>query len=78
MTIRLLIADDHDWIREGLRAVFQPTEIEVVAEATTGEEAVSLALASDLDVVLLDIKMPDGDGMDMLSRIKAVKQQLTA
>jgi DNA-binding NarL/FixJ family response regulator len=76
VTIRLLIADDHVWIRDGLRALFQPTEIEIVAEATTGEEAVSLALASDVDVVLLDIKMPQGNGLDALTRIRAVKQQL--
>ncbi len=76
MTIRLLIADDHAWIREGLRAVFQSTEIEVIAEATTGEEAVCLVLASEIDVVLLDIKMPDGGGIEALHRIKTLKHQL--
>ena len=76
MTIRLLIADDHEWVREGLRYAFANTGIEIVAEASTGKSAASLALEVEVDVVLLDIKMPDGDGMDALSRIKAAKGNL--
>ena len=61
-SIRILIADDHDLIRAGLKATFRGTEIEVVAEAATGEAAVELARDAEPDLALLDIRMPRGDG----------------
>jgi DNA-binding NarL/FixJ family response regulator len=70
MSIRLLIADDHEVVRCGLKTLVQGTEIEVVAEAATGEEAVKLTAKHNPDVVLLDIRMPDGDGLTALGRIK--------
>ena len=76
MAVRLLVSDDHAWVREGLRYVFSNTEIEIVAEATTGKEAVQFALEQDIDVVLMDIKMPDGNGFEALRQIKAVKADL--
>lgn len=77
MSIRLLVVDDHEWIREGLRYAFQDTEIEIVAEAKTVAEAICEVAAEDnIDVVLMDIRMPDGDGFDALSRIKKTNKRL--
>jgi DNA-binding NarL/FixJ family response regulator len=52
------------------------TEIKIVAEVTTGRAAVKYALKHDLDAVLMDVRMPDGDGMTALGRIKLDKPDL--
>ncbi|HEX4143289.1 MAG TPA: response regulator transcription factor [Pirellulales bacterium] len=70
MSITLLIADDHEVVRTGLKSLFAGSDIEVIAEASTGEAAVRLALEHNPDVVLLDIRMPEGDGLNALGRIK--------
>jgi DNA-binding NarL/FixJ family response regulator len=65
--IRVLIADDNTSFRRGLRALLQGTpEIEVAGEAATGQEAVGLADRMQVDVVLMDIKMPDMNGIGIL------------
>jgi DNA-binding NarL/FixJ family response regulator len=74
--IQLLVADDYEMIRSGVKALLAGTEIEVVAEATTGKAAVKLALAKEVDLVLLDVHMPDGDGLTALGRIKLDKPDL--
>ena len=74
--IRLLVADDHEVVRSGLKSMLANTEIKVVAEVATGAEAVKYALESDPDVVMLDIRMPDGDGLTALGRIKLEKPDL--
>jgi DNA-binding NarL/FixJ family response regulator len=74
--IRLLIADDHEVVRTGLRTLLADTEVKVVAEVATGTEAVKYALENDLDVVMLDIRMPDGDGLTALGRIKLDKPDM--
>ncbi|MHB1034908.1 MAG: response regulator [Pirellulales bacterium] len=76
MTIKLLIADDHPMVRVGLKALFEGTDIKVVAEASTGQEALRLALSKKIDVALLDVRMPDGDGLNALGRIKLEKPDL--
>ena len=76
MTIRVLVADDHDVVLGGLRALFQGTEITIVAEAKTGNEAVRLALETNPDLLLLDVRMPDGDGLTALGRIKSERPEL--
>ena len=76
MTIRLHIAEDHELVREGLRATFEYTEIDVVGEATTGSEAIRLASAQEADVMLLDIKMPNGDGFDVLREVTSAQPDL--
>lgn len=70
MSIKLLIADDHEVVRSGLKSLVAGTDIKVIAEAATGEAAVRLAMKHEPDVVLLDIRMPDGDGLNALGRIK--------
>jgi DNA-binding NarL/FixJ family response regulator len=74
--IRLLIADDHEAVRYGVKSLLEGTEIKVVAEATTGQAAVKCALEKDIDIVLMDIRMPDGDGLTALGRIKLEKPDL--
>ena len=74
--IKLVIADDHEVVRRGLKALVAGTEIEVVAEFATGADVVKYALESDSDVVMLDVRMPDGDGLTSLGRIKLDKPEL--
>ena len=68
--IRLLVADDHEVVRSGVRSLLENTEITVVAEATTGAEAVELTFQHHPDLVMLDVRMPNGDGLTALGRIK--------
>ena len=74
--IRLLVADDQDVVRQGVKALLTGTEIKVVAEVGTGSAAVKHALETEVDVVLLDVRMPDGDGLAALGRIKLDKPNL--
>ncbi len=76
MSIKLLVVDDHQAIRTGLKSVFADTDIEIVGEATTAESAVQVALTENPDVVLLDISLPDGDGFDVLRAVKKEKSTL--
>ncbi len=64
MTIRVVLADDQALIRAGFKALIDSApDLSVVAEASTGAEAVSLTRSSRADVVLMDIRMPDTDGI---------------
>jgi two-component system, NarL family, response regulator LiaR len=72
-TIRLLIVDDHAVVRQGLRGFLRLQEgIEVVGEAASAAEAVSVAATVSPDVVLLDLVMPDGNGIGALRRLLEV------
>jgi DNA-binding NarL/FixJ family response regulator len=65
MTIRVLIADDHPLVRQGLQAALAPLpEVEVVAEAATGSAAIREAVLHQPDVVVMDLQMPDLNGID--------------
>ena len=69
--IRVLLADDHDIVREGLRALLELSgDIAVVGDACTGREAVALAERLRPDVVLMDISMPELDGVEACVRIR--------
>jgi len=70
--IRIAIADDHAIVRAGLRQFFSDQmDFQVVAEAATGREAVDLVRKGDVDVMLLDIALPDQSGVEVLAAIKA-------
>jgi NarL family two-component system response regulator LiaR len=69
--IRVLIADDHAVVRQGLRAFLTSQNIDVVAEAATGEDAAKLARETDPDVAIIDLLMPAGDGFDATVEIRA-------
>lgn len=69
--IRLLISDDHPVVRAGLIGMLSGEKnFEVVGEATNGSEAVALANRLKPDVVLMDLRMPEMDGVEAISRIK--------
>jgi DNA-binding NarL/FixJ family response regulator len=72
-SIRILVADDHPVVRDGLVAILstQP-DFEVVGEAGTGTEAVERALALQPDVMLLDLEMPELDGVEVLRRLSQI------
>lgn len=71
MTTRILIADDHPVLRSGLRVLLAADpDLEVVGEAGTGEETLRLAEELRPDVVLLDIGMPGGSGIETVRRLK--------
>ena len=70
--IKLLIADDHKMVREGLKAFFAPnTDFQVVAEAVDGLDAVHKAVEFKPDVILLDLIMPNMDGIEAAKMIKS-------
>jgi DNA-binding NarL/FixJ family response regulator len=71
--IRLVVADDHPLVREGLVRVLAGTGLVVEGQAATGSQAVELVRKLDPDVVLLDIRMPDMDGLAALREIKREK-----
>ncbi|MBB6096867.1 DNA-binding NarL/FixJ family response regulator [Deinobacterium chartae] len=67
---RLVLVDDHPIVREGLKAYLSlQSDLEVVGEAGSLEEAVRVVAASAPDVVLLDLRLPDGSGLDLLEHL---------
>lgn len=69
--ITVMIADDHVLLREGLKQILElEDDIEVVAQAGDGEEAIEKAQEYDIDVILLDINMPKTNGIETLRRLK--------
>jgi DNA-binding NarL/FixJ family response regulator len=78
MTIRVLLADDHKIVRDGLRALIECCDdMEVVAEAENGREALQMARKQQPDIVIMDISMPELNGIDaarqILAAVKGVK-----
>jgi len=73
--IRVLIADDHPVVREGLAAILRSEgDITVVAEATNGEEACNLYDLHDPDIVMLDLRMPKKDGLQVINELIASRR----
>ena len=71
---RLVLADDHDLVREGIRAVLEgEQDLEVVGEASNGKEALELCRRLRPDLVLMDVRMPEMDG---LAATRAIKEEL--
>ena len=76
--IRILIADDQQPFREGLRALFRSMpDVEVVGEAATGQEAVTLTEKLQPDVVLMDIKMPGMNGIEATGQILSASPHIS-
>ncbi len=70
--ITVLIVDDHPVVRDGLRGMFAASpEFDVVGEAASGPEAVTLTLELDPDVVLMDLRMPGGGGVQAITELVA-------
>ncbi|MGW0519700.1 response regulator [Crossiella sp. NPDC003009] len=75
--IRLLIVDDHPIVRNGLSAAFgAEPDIEVVGEAANGLEAVRLAAEVEVDVALMDLRMPELDGVQAIRRLREQSPQV--
>lgn len=76
-TIRLLLVDDHQIVRAGLRMLFSAEpEVEIIGEASSGEEAVTQANALRPDVILMDVAMPGIGGIEATRRIKAAQPKV--
>jgi two-component system, NarL family, response regulator DegU len=71
MAIRVLLADDHRLVREGLRRTLADAGLEVVGEAEDGEQAQQLAIRLRPDVVLMDVSMPGSDGIAVTRRLRS-------
>ena len=69
--IRVLLADDHSIVRAGLRRIIEESrDMEVIAEADDGRTAIQLARETKPDVAVIDISMPDLDGLEVISQLK--------
>lgn len=76
-TIRILLADDHTVVRDGLRALLErESDMTVVAEAADGRESVRLAETEAPDVVVMDLAMPNMNGMEATRRIVAANSRV--
>jgi two-component system invasion response regulator UvrY len=74
--IKILIVDDHAVVRSGIRQFLSSTnDVEVIEEAESGEQALALALQGNFDVIVLDINLPDMNGLEVLRRIRRKKQK---
>lgn len=75
--LKILIADDHAVVRGGLRQFLSDAaDCRIVGEASTGREALALVRAEDWDLLLLDIGLPDVNGLEVLKRVKRQKPAL--
>jgi DNA-binding NarL/FixJ family response regulator len=73
MTTRIVIADDHPLVRRGLAQFIGETDgLEVVAECEDGESALAAVARFEPDVLVLDLQMPQGDGLEVLRRLSAL------
>ncbi len=73
--MRLLLADDHPMIRAAIEVLLRDSGFEIVGMAGTGQATLDEVKRLEPDVVLLDIQMPDGSGLDVLRRLRAAKSR---
>ena len=79
MTVRVFLVDDHEVVRRGLRDLLEAADgLTVVGEAESAEEALALLPRADPDVAVLDVRLPDGDGVELCRELKSRNQHLTA
>lgn len=72
VTIRVFLLDDHEIVRRGLKELLEAAgDMEVVAEASTAEEALRRVPATSPDVAVLDVRLPDGDGVEVCREIRS-------
>ncbi|WP_425398071.1 response regulator [Aeoliella sp.] len=76
MAIKVLVVDDHPVVRIGVKHLTSGSDIHVVAEADNGAEAIETVKKVQLDLVLLDVRMPEVDGLRCLAEIRKIKPQL--
>jgi DNA-binding NarL/FixJ family response regulator len=70
MTIKILIADDHEVVRFGLKAMLEKSDIRIIAETSDGIAAYKMAKKHRPNLVMLDVRMPAGDGLTCLGRLR--------
>ena len=70
MQISLVIADDHEVVRSGIASLLEGTDIRIVAEASNGDEAAEMTLEHQPDVLLLDIRMIESDGLSAIEKLR--------
>lgn len=70
MSIRVFVVDDHEIVRLGMRRLFEGTEIEVVGEASGGDYAMKMIDHAHPDLILLDVRLAQGDGFSLLAKFK--------
>ena len=70
MAYKVIIADDHEVVRAGLKSLVAGTDIRIIAEASTGDDAVRLTAKHKPDLVVMDVRMSKVDGLTALGRIK--------
>ena len=73
MSMRVLMIDDHALFRVGLQGLLEQRGIEVIAAVAEGNEGLQLAEALQPDIILLDLRMPDTSGLEVLQKVKEIK-----
>lgn len=77
MTTRVFLLDDHEVVRRGLRELFDAeADLEVVGEAATAEEAIGRVPSTRPDVAVLDVRLPDGDGVEVCRDLRSAMPDL--
>ena len=76
MSIRLMVIDDHEIIRSGIRKMIAGSEIQLIAESNSGENVLAGISQYHPDVILLDVRLEDGDGLSALGRVKIERPQI--
>lgn len=73
---RIVLADDHKIVRDGLKRILASTDLEVAAEAADGDELLKLVKAADYDVAVVDMSMPGLSGLALIKRLRVEKPKL--